>query len=143
MLTEKQQTFVSRYIESGMTTGNYDAPAAVAAAYKTTAPEILSYQVLGSKKVQRVLNLHLGRSDMDFILERTADLIQKSIRRDSKKGGLSTATTNAIRFLSREQRRAAGGKSEDPDGIEMVPLGKLIERPDGKRYRVTLAEVSQ
>lgn len=144
-LSETQKIFVMRHIACD----GKNALDAVKFAYPKVQPKnLMSFkcQVLRSPKVQRTLNLWLGRSEMDVLAAKLEPLLDIAIQRDKKRKRISTSTERAISLIAshaKSKAKAEGSATEDDDGIEMVPLDRLIERPDGKRYRVTLVEVSK
>lgn len=80
LLTSKQQAFVLKLVALGLTTGRYDATVAAGFAYTTKNPEILGAELMGQRKIKRVLDIHFCRSGLDSIL---ADLrvVVKQARR--------------------------------------------------------------
>src|SRR5713101_5322500 len=103
ILTDKQKFFVQSYIASGIDTGTYDAQFAVQSAYDTAGKTavILSYELLANRKIQRVLDLHFGHTEMDSLLADLAKAIKQSLR----KGELTDATATAIKFFEKHTRR--------------------------------------
>ena len=82
LLSPKQALFCASYIESGLSTGTYDAKSAMRAAYNSSSDRnltCLTYEVLENPRVKAVLNLHFGTSPLDSFL---ADL-EKTIRKES------------------------------------------------------------
>jgi hypothetical protein len=97
-LSEKQGIFVARYVSSGFLTGRYDASDAAKTAYRTKNPEVLGAELLGQKKIKRILDLHFGRTPMDSILADLEKAVKKSLRRGSKSRP-STITPETARAL--------------------------------------------
>ena len=122
-LTPKQRSFISRYISSGLLTGVYDASAATAAVYKTTPKNavVMSYEILGNRKIKAVIDLHFRRSEFDSIMDDLARATRISMARDLKQGGLSIATVKAIQLLKSHAR-------QNPDAGIDVP--KAETQPD-------------
>ena len=148
-LTPKQQAFLSRYISSGLLTGCYDASAATAAVYRTTPKNatIMSYEILGNRKIKAVIDLHFRRSEFDSIMDDLARAARLSIARDLKHGGsLSIATIKAVQILRNYARQNPGAgivapESEtasipEPEAKIEYHIGQKITQ-DGIRYRVT------
>jgi hypothetical protein len=103
-LSERQQTFVARYLAGASVTGRYDAADAALAAYKVAPSNahIMGWEILGGKRVKRVIDLAFGRSPMDRLLEDLHVMIKRSLRRDARNGGLANEhTTEAIRFYEK------------------------------------------
>jgi hypothetical protein len=67
ILTPKQQAFLRAYVQSGVTTGTYDALAAVRTAYPTVDKnaKIFSSEILANPKIDRILCLHFGWTEHD------------------------------------------------------------------------------
>jgi phage terminase small subunit len=146
VLTEKQRTFVVRYISSGTATGLYDSVRAVRDAYgdvKNAA--VLSSQLLGQKKIKRVLDLHFGRTESpyDSMMAELTKALKKSIRTDRKTGSLSTATMRAMDFFEEhEKKKTAALKPAEPeDGVQKYAVGDVVLQ-DGKQYRIVAQEVA-
>jgi hypothetical protein len=107
-LTERQQIFLARYLSGGAVNGTFDPADAALTAYKV-APEnatVMAYEILGSKRVKRVLDLAFGRDPMDRLLEDLHVMIKRSLRRDARNGGLANPdTTRAIEFFEKHAGR--------------------------------------
>jgi hypothetical protein len=103
-LSERQQIFVSRYLSGVAVTGRYDAGDAASVAYRVK-PEnahVMGWEILGGKRVKKVIDLAFGRSPMDRLLEDLHVMIKRSLRRDARNGGLANAdTTRAIEFYEK------------------------------------------
>jgi len=147
VLTEKQRTFVVRYIASGTTTGTYDSLRAVHDAYGADVKNasVLSSQLLGQKKIKRVLDLHFGRTEpspYDSMMMELTKALRRSIKHDKKTGSLSTATMRAMDFFeAHEKQKAAALKPTEPeDGVQRFAIGDVIVQ-DGKKYRVAAEEI--
>lgn len=148
-LTSKQQAFLSRYISSGLLTGCYDATAAVASVYRTTPKNavVMSYEILGNRKIKAVMDLHFRRSELDSIMDDLGRAARLSIARDLKNGGsLTIATIKAIQLLKSHARQNPDAgidvlESETapeprPEAKIEYQIGQKITQ-DGVRYRVT------
>jgi len=145
ILTPKQQTFVRSYIESGLSTGTYDALAATQAAYEVTSKNAvsMSYEVLGNKKIKAVLNLHFGRTQFDSILTDLEGVLSKTLKRDAKMGGLSVATSKALEFYERHVQKPATSpvaESETESSVQKFAIGSVIVQDD-KKYLVKAEEL--
>src|SRR5712691_2379300 len=79
--SEKQGIFVARYISGGFLTGRCDPTDAAKTAYKTKNPEVLGAELLGQKKIKRVLDIHFQRSEVESLLAEVRHLIKRSSRR--------------------------------------------------------------
>jgi hypothetical protein len=147
VLSERQRIFVIRYIASGTSTGVYDSLRAVHDAYGDVKNEaVLSSQLLGQKKIKRVLDLHFGRtepSQYDSMMAELTKALKKSLRTDRKTGSLSTATMRAMDFYqAHEQKKAAAVKPAEPeDGVQRFAIGDIV-RQDGKQYRIVAQEIA-
>ena len=124
VLTSKQKVWASKYLSSGILTGTYDALGAAMAAYRTTPKNavIISCQLMGNRRIKRVLDLHFRRSELDSIMDDLSRATRLSIARDLKKGGsLSVATIKAVQILRNYARQNPGAGIEAPEaeaGIE-------------------------
>lgn len=160
-LTPQQQIFVSCYISSGVRTGTYDALGSIMKAYNVSMKNApgLAAQMLGHKKIARILDLHFfGRTDhseLNDLLAVLCKAIKKSIRHDLKyRGTISVATTKALEFFERQTgkslRRSRGAnppvaevtepKVEPASAAAVVPARFAvgdIAILQGKKYRVT------
>lgn len=155
-ITSSQRSFISRYISSGAVSGTYDPVSAVKSAYKVSEKNAagLASRLLAHKKIQRILDLHFGRTaqtEMDTLLVALAKAIKISIRRDMKAGGtLSVATMKAMQFYEShvaEAKRAAVAVAEPQEGetqdsVQKFAIGSVIEQ-EGKRYRVVATEIKE
>ena len=140
ILTLKQQAFVRAYIASGTSTGTYDSVAAVESAYEVAAKNavILSYELLGNRKIKAVLNLHFNRSEFDSILLDLGRALSKTLKREGKAGSLSVATTKALELYERN----LGSKTPTAPVVESEPpfTERIVER-DGRRLQVKVRDV--
>jgi len=157
ILTPQQQSFVARYISTGVRTGTYDALDAVKHSYGVSLKNAtaLAAHLLGHKKIKKIVDLHFGRSDrseLDVLLPILANAIKRSIRNDLKeKGSLSIATTKALEFFERQTGKRLDGLHDaaaavaerctgvDPAESPVPPQFAVgdIAVLDGKQYRVT------
>jgi hypothetical protein len=114
-LTERQQIFLARYLSGGAVNGTFDPADAAKTGYRV-APEnaaVLAYEVLGGKRVKRILDLAFGRSPMDRLLEDLHTVIKRSLRRDARNGGLANAdTTAALNFYTSEMAKTAAARKK-------------------------------
>jgi hypothetical protein len=102
ILTEAQQIFLSRYVSVGMTTGRYDAVEACKIAYKNTKyAELRAYQLLGNKRLRKIIDAHFQRSAMDSMLADLHSVIKRSLRRGSKVRGANPDLTAALAFFEK------------------------------------------
>jgi len=140
ILTPKQQNFVGSYIESGRRTGTYDALAAVQSAYQVAVKNavIMSYELLGNRKITAVLNLHFGRTEFDSILTDLGRALSKTLKKDAKTGSLSVATSKALEFYERHVVPKTPGTA--PIESETPFTEKEVIR-DGKRLLVRITEL--
>jgi hypothetical protein len=149
LLTSQQQTFLGKFLASGLSTGEYNALSAVKTAYRVSeknAPSLASH-LLGQRKVRRLLDLHFGRSPVDSMLEDLEKSIQKSLRTDRKNGRLRTSTVKAASLLVRYAKKATDAELEtstagldSPEAPQAFPIGAVITQ-DGKKYRVVAEEI--
>jgi hypothetical protein len=142
ILTPKQQNFVRLYIESGMSTGTYDALAAVQSAYEIAAKNAvnLSYELLGNRKIKAVLNLHFGRTEFDSILIDLGRALSKTLKRDAKTGILSVATSKALEFYERHVA------AKTPGTAPIEPESPFTEKEvirDGRRLLVRVRDLGE
>ena len=85
-----------------MTTGRYDAVDACKLAYKTVRyAELRAYQLLGNKRLRRILDIHFQRSAMDSLLADLHRVIKRSLRRGSKQPGVNPDLTAALAFFEK------------------------------------------
>jgi hypothetical protein len=148
ILTIKQQRFVRSYIESGASTGTYDALSAVQSAYQVAAKNavILSYELLGNRKIKAVLNLHFGRTEFDSILTDLERALSKTLKRDAKTGSLSVATSKALEFYERHVKTPTSpvaeptSEKETESSAQKFPIGAVIVQDD-KKYLVKAEEI--
>jgi hypothetical protein len=148
ILTIKQQTFVRAYVESGMTTGTYDALSAVQSAYEVAAKNavILSYELLGNRRIKAVLNLHFGRTEFDSILTDLERALSKTLKKDAKAGSLSVATSKALEFYERHVKTSISpvaeptSEKETESSVQKFPIGAVIVQDD-KKYLVKAEEI--
>ena len=85
-------------------------------AYKTSVKTatIFSYELMGNRRIKRVLDLHFRRTEFESILEDLGRAVRLSIERDMKRGGtLSVATVDALKFYE----KYAGRKLETVPGV--------------------------
>ena len=71
LLTQRQQMYVSTYVETGMSLGRYDDEAAIRMAYRCSTDEsvrVMRYALRRSVRVIDVLNLHFGRNATEAFL---------------------------------------------------------------------------
>ena len=143
-MTSKQRDWVCRFVDTK------NALATTKTVYRCKSDKsarVMSFKLKAHPKVKAVLAIMDGMSEREIYLKQLAK------DRDACEPG-SVAHQRFHALYARVAFGVSTGKrpgtpdpefdddSED-DGVEMVPLGKLIERPDGKRYRVTLVEVSK
>ncbi len=108
VLTERQRNFLGKYIAEGMTTGRYDAVEACKIAYPNTKyAELRAYQLLGNKRLRRVLDIHFQRSAMDSLLADLHRVIKRSLRRGSKQPRVNPDLTTAIQFFEKHAGQTA------------------------------------
>jgi hypothetical protein len=149
ILTRKQQAFVRAYVESGMTTGTYDPLSAVQSAYEVAAKNavILSYELLGNRKIKAVLNLHFGRTEFDSILSDLERTLSKTLKKDAKAGSLSVATTKALEFYERHVKTPTSpvaeptSEKETESSKHKFAIGEKFKQ-EGTTYRVDAVEIS-
>jgi hypothetical protein len=134
--------------------GGKDALDATRFAYPKVKPKNLpsfKCQVLRSPKVQRVLNLWLGRSEMDVLAAKIEPLLDIAIKRDKKRKRISTSTERTISLIaSHVKSKSKAEFLDDADyptsdaateaGMIQTVIGKTFVQ-DGKKYRVTAEEV--
>ena len=124
ILTPKQRSWVSKYVTSGSVTGFYDPVAATADVYRTTPKTavIYSYELLGNRRIKRVLDLHFRRTELDSLMDDLGRAARLSIARDLKHGGsLSIATIKAVQLLKSHARQNPGAGIDAPDEAETQP----------------------
>jgi hypothetical protein len=128
-LTPKMQTFLARYVATGLTTGTYDTIGAVMAAYKTTPKnaQIMSYRLLSNKKIAAILDLHFGRAPVDAVMHEVSQALRKSVKNDMKQFGRLTYTTvNALKVYESHTRTADSTQTEpEPDLKPERPASKV------------------
>jgi hypothetical protein len=105
VLTEKQQIFVARYISGGLVFNRYDAADAAAAAYRTPNAAVLGAELLGQKKIKRVLDLHFRRSEFEVLLADLRRLLKRSERRGSNTSSLVPDLQRVLELLERHITR--------------------------------------
>ncbi len=107
-LTEKQQTFVAKFVSDGLVNnGHYSAPAAAKLAYKTKNPQSLGTGLLRQRKIKKVLAIHFRTSPLDGVL---LD-VQTSARRAARLGvGITPKLQRALlafeKYVRAEGRQA-------------------------------------
>jgi len=85
-LTERQASFVLKYLVSGKRTGVGDAIGAAAVAYKTKdskSARAFSYELLGSKNIRAVLDVYYGRPPLDP-LDGLVIVLRQHLKRSEK-----------------------------------------------------------
>jgi hypothetical protein len=148
-LTPKQQAFVAKVVSLGVTTGSYDAVTAAQTVYHTTPKNavVMSYELLGNRKIKAVLDAHFGRTEYESIMDDLARATRTSMARDLKHGGsLSIATIKAVQLLKSHARQNPDAgidvlesetvSKHEPEAKVEYQIGQKITQ-DGVRYRVT------
>jgi hypothetical protein len=149
--TKAQQTFVLRYIARG---GN-DALDATRIAYPNVKPKSIGSvkcQVMRSPKVRRILNLWQGKSEMDVLASKLEPLLDAAIKRDKKRGRISTSTERSISMIATHLKSKTKGYFDDADypTSEAATEAQMIQEVIGKKFQqggvwyiVTAVEVSK
>jgi hypothetical protein len=104
--------FVTHYVQHGLSSGTYDAVAAIRFAFgqDTNRADLRAYQLLRSKTVRRVLDLHFRRDGLEVIL---SDL-QRAARKSVKLGlGVTPATVKALATFEAYITKGVDGEHSD------------------------------
>jgi hypothetical protein len=150
LLSDKQRMFCISFIESGLSTGFYDAETAARMAYdvKSYGPSarVLGNQLLTHIKIKKIIDLHFGRTP-DPLNEILSDL-RKAIRKSLKTGTISVATQKAIEFYEKHAGMSVAVpepsqvKAENPEAPSLAPEGQIDKR-ELKRREKEAAEAEQ
>jgi hypothetical protein len=157
ILTSKQQAFLRAYIQSGVTTGTYDALGAVRFAYPTVDKNarIFSYEILANPKIDLLLGLHFGRTAQDRAKVRRQKSIKQLLReirfhlKHAEPGSIAAQRLIAqhratLLDLTPEEYVAADPEESPLVRVDVQPrstIGSIVDR-EGKLFRVTAEDAN-
>lgn len=154
ILTAKQQMFCSAYIDSGTSTGVYDAVFAVNTAYGVKSNEnarLLSYELRANRKIETVLDLHFGAPSKEPFLNKLQRKLEKTLLKGKE---LTVAEKDSIKLLfamrgwsvpegvdldTHGHNLRAARRAEAETKSEAHKVGEIIHQDDGD-YEVLAVE---